>query len=236
MSVNKQSVSYTIIYIVVLVVVVAAALAGVSIALTPRQNENADADKMKQILASVHIVPDAYVVTDFNRYITAQAVVNVAGDIIGDDAFSINVAEQSKISDLSERKLPVYICTLSDGSEKYIIPVYGAGLWGPIWGYVAIDSDGSTVYGAYFAHQGETPGLGAEIEKPAFSGQFESKHLFKDGRFMPVTVVKAGQKPAGDEDYVDGVSGGTITSKGVGEMLQNCISPYEAYLNSLRNK
>ena len=53
---------------------------------------------------------------------------------------------------------------------------------------------------------------------------------------MPVTVVKAGQKPAGDEDYVDGVSGGTITSKGVGEMLQNCISPYEAYLNSLRNK
>ncbi len=236
MSVNKQSVSYTIIYIVVLVVVVAAALAGVSIALTPRQNENADADKMKQILASVHIVPDADVVTDFNRYITAQAVVNVAGDIIGDDAFSINVAEQSKISDLSERKLPVYICTLSDGSEKYIIPVYGAGLWGPIWGYVAIDSDGSTVYGAYFAHQGETPGLGAEIETPAFSGQFESKHLFKDGRFMPVTVVKAGQKPAGDEDYVDGVSGGTITSKGVGEMLQNCISPYEAYLNSLRNK
>lgn len=97
MSVNKQSVSYTIIYIVVLVVVVAAALAGVSIALTPRQNENADADKMKQILASVHIVPDADVVTDFNRYITAQAVVNVAGDIIGDDAFSINVAERSKI-------------------------------------------------------------------------------------------------------------------------------------------
>ncbi|MDE7443348.1 MAG: NADH:ubiquinone reductase (Na(+)-transporting) subunit C, partial [Muribaculaceae bacterium] len=119
---------------------------------------------------------------------------------------------------------------------KYIIPVYGAGLWGPIWGYVAFDSDGSTVYGAYFAHQGETPGLGAEIEKPAFSNQFEGKTVFHDDRFLPIAVVKAGQKPLGGEDYVDGVSGGTITSKGVGAMLENCLSPYANYLKSLITK
>ncbi|MDE7125565.1 MAG: NADH:ubiquinone reductase (Na(+)-transporting) subunit C, partial [Muribaculaceae bacterium] len=158
------------------------------------------------------------------------------GEVIGTDAFAVNVAAQSKITDTDKRELPVYICTLSDGSTKYILPVYGAGLWGPIWGYVAIDSDGSSIYGAYFAHQGETPGLGAEIEKPAFSDQFADKKLFKNDIFMPVSVVKAGQKPQGNEDYVDGVSGGTITSKGVGAMLANCISPYEAYLSTIRNK
>lgn len=119
---------------------------------------------------------------------------------------------------------------------KYIIPVYGAGLWGPIWGYVAFDSDGSTIYGAYFAHKGETPGLGAEIEKPKFSDQFRGKTLFHGDRFYPVAVVKNGQKPTGEGDYVDGVSGGTITSKGVGAMLDNCLSPYSAYLQTLRSK
>ena len=123
-----------------------------------------------------------------------------------------------------------------DGAKKYILPVYGAGLWGPIWGYVAFDADGSTIYGAYFAHQGETPGLGAEIEKPKFTDEFKGLNLFKDGQFMPIAVVKAGQKPQGGEDYVDGVSGGTITSKGVGAMLDNCLTPYKSYLESLSTK
>ena len=130
-------------------------------------------------------------------------------------------------------RLPVYVCTLADGSRKYILPVYGAGLWGPIWGYVAVDSDGSTIYGAYFAHQGETPGLGAEIEKPAFSDHFEGRHLFKEGKFQPIEVVKKGMVPTDGADYVDGISGGTITSKGVGAMLDNCLTPYKKFLRSL---
>ena len=114
--------------------------------------------------------------------------------------------------------------------------MYGAGLWGPIWGYVAVNSDGSTIYGAYFAHQGETPGLGAEIEKPAFSNQFNDKHLIKDGKFMPVAVLKAGQAPLNGEDYVDAISGGTITSKGVASMIDDCLSGYTKFLESLSSK
>ena len=116
------------------------------------------------------------------------------------------------------------------------LPVYGAGLWGPIWGYVAVNSDGSSIYGAYFAHQGETPGLGAEIEKPAFSDQFTGLNLFKEGAFKPVNVIKAGQAPMNGEDYVDAISGGTITSKGVASMLDNCLSGYKTFLESLTNK
>lgn len=230
---NKQSNTYTVIYIIVLAAVVGAALAFTSLSLRGKQTENADIDKMRQILASVHITSaKGETSADFNKYIVAQKVIDSAGNEVSGKAFDINVANEIRLAD-NERKLPVFECRLADGAIKYILPVYGAGLWGPIWGFVAIDSDGSTVYGAYFAHQGETPGLGAEIEKPAFSDQFEGKQLIKNGEFMPIAVVKAGQKPAGNEDYVDGVSGGTITSKGVGAMLSNCLEPYRTFLINL---
>ncbi len=230
---NKQGNVYTIIYIIVLVVVVGTALAFTSISLRDRQQANADADKMRQILASVLVNPEpSEVIGTYRGIVKETLLVNDRGECVGDDAFGVNVAEQSKLP-AGERLLPVYVCTLADGAVKYVLPVYGAGLWGPIWGYVSVDADGSTVYGAYFAHQGETPGLGAEIEKPAFSSQFQGKTLFKNDVFLPVAVVKAGQKPAGDEDYVDGISGGTITSKGVGAMIDNCLSPYAAFLSTL---
>ncbi|WP_295728343.1 NADH:ubiquinone reductase (Na(+)-transporting) subunit C [uncultured Muribaculum sp.] len=230
---NKQSNVYTIIYIIVMVVVVGAALAFTALGLKSRQQENINADKMKQILASVHITPAKDSVTvDFDRYITRSLIVNSLGEELPGNAFDINTAEEAK-KPVDQRALPVYECTLAPGDVKYIVPVNGAGLWGPIWGYVAIDSDGSTVYGAYFAHQGETPGLGAEIEKPAFSDQFEGKHMFKDDKFLPVAVMKAGQVPTNGEDYVDGISGGTITSKGVGSMIDNCIGAYSMFLKTL---
>lgn len=232
---NKQSNSYTIIYIIVLVVLVGTALAATSLALKDKQQENVNADKMSQILAAAHITPaKSDVVADFDRYITSQIVVNEQGDVIeGVKAFDVNVANQSKLP-ADRRELPIFVCTTPDGATKYILPVYGAGLWGPIWGYVAFDNNGSTIYGAFFAHQGETPGLGAEIEKPMFSDQFKGKQVFKDGRFHPIAVVKAGQQPLNGEDYVDGISGGTITSKGVGAMLDNCLTPYRRFLQKLQ--
>ena len=230
--INKQSNIYTIIYIIVLVVVVGSALAMTALSLKEKQQANEDNDRRKQILASVNITPDpAQISADFEKYITSQLVVNADGDSIGDNAFDVSVQKQIK-NDAANRQLPLFICTL-DGSKKYIIPLYGAGLWGPIWGYIALDSDGSTVYGAYFDHQGETPGLGAEITTEHFRGQFAGKELFKDDHFFPVTGVKQGQKPQDNSDYVYGISGGTITSKGVAAMLDDCLKPYQAYLTKL---
>lgn len=231
---NKQSNIYTIIYIVVLVVLVGTALAATALSLRGKQQENIDADKMSQILAAALINPQkGNVVADFDKYITEQYVVNSKGEKVdGVNAFGVNVSAQSKLP-ADRRELPVFVCQTPDNTTKYILPVYGAGLWGPIWGYVAFDADGSTIYGAYFAHQGETPGLGAEIEKPQFSSQFEGKKVFKDGHFHPIAVVKAGQQPLNGEDYVNGISGGTITSKGVGSMLDNCLTPYKKFLQSL---
>lgn len=236
MTMNKQSNAYTIIYIIVLVTVVGAGLAFTALSLKPLQTANADADKMKQILTSVHVTPaKTDVIADFNRYITDMFVVNAKGERVEGNAFDIDMAAESKLP-VDSRKMPVYEYNPGDGATKYILPVYGAGLWGPIWGYIAVENDGSTIYGAYFAHQGETPGLGAEIEKPAFSNQFNGLHLFKDNRFLPVAVVKAGQAPLNGEDYVDAISGGTITSKGVASMIDNCLSGYTAFLESLSSK
>lgn len=233
---NKQSNTYTTIYIILLVLIVGIALASTSLALRDRQQANADADKMRQILAAALIIPESNdVINAYGKHIVESFVVNDKGMPVEGDAFTINVAEQVK-KPAAERALPVFVCLLDDGSKKYILPTYGAGLWGPIWGYIALDANGSTIYGAYFAHQGETPGLGAEIEKPAFCDKFKGLNLYKNDTFMPIAVVKAGQQPKGDEDYVDGVSGGTITSKGVGDMIDNSLSPYKAYLKTLSTK
>ena len=144
---NKQSNVYTTVYIIILVLVVGTALASTALALRPKQQENIDADKMRQILAAVHITPEKNeIVEDFNRYIVEQKVVNSAGETIEGDAFTINMPEQIKLP-ADKRSLPVFVCKMQGDEVKYILPAYGAGLWGPIWGYIAIDSDGSTVYG-----------------------------------------------------------------------------------------
>lgn len=109
--------------------------------------------------------------------------------------------------------------------------LHGAGLWGPLWGYLSVDGDKNTVYGADFSHQGETPGLGAEISKPEFSNEFKGKKLFVDGTFKSIAIVKPGKSVAG-QDYVDGISGGTITSNGVGAMLFDSLSGYVKFLTS----
>lgn len=230
---NKQSNSYTIIYISVLVCIVGAVLAWVALALKPKQNDNIKIDKMQQMLSAIRITSSADdAISLYDRYIVDSFIINDKGEKLQGDAFAVSVAAEVKKAP-AERQLPVFVCNI-DNSTKYIIPIYGAGLWGPIWGYISLENDGSTIYGAYFSHQGETPGLGAEIAKPAFSSQFMGKHLYKDGEFKSVAVIKNGNVPADGRDYVDGISGGTITSRGVQTMLQSCLSCYTAFFNELQ--
>lgn len=232
---NKQSNSYTLLYIIGLVIIVGAALAVVATTLKPLQQKNIDADKMRQILMSVNCNPGSAdsLTLIFNERVKGLTVNADGKKVDGVEAFDVDVAAQSKLP-AAERILPLYIYNDTEIGTKYIIPMNGAGLWGPIWGYISLDDDCTTVYGAYFSHQGETPGLGAEIEKPFFRDRFKGKVLFKDNRFLPIEIVKAGVKPSGNADYVDGVSGGTITSKGVGAMLDNCLSPYKSYLETVK--
>ena len=231
MDTNKNS--YTIIYAAVMVIVVALLLALVSSGLKETQTTNVKLDKKKQILSALQInLEDQDAAALYDQYIVKELVVNTKADILSEvkgEAFDIDVVKETA-KPLEDRKLPVYVAQM-EGQIKYIIPLRGAGLWGPIWGYVALNDDKNTVFGTYFSHASETPGLGAEIALPKFQQQFVGKHILNDrNEFVSIAVMKAGQN-SDTQEQVDAISGGTITSKGVEAMLLNSIGQYEAFLN-----
>lgn len=231
---NRESSGYTIIYAAVMVVIVALGLAFTHQVLSDKQIFNENTDKMQQILRSLNIDVSAdEAQTEYDQLIQNAYLINSQGEKLDgtegttpeDPAFS------TELDDATAEGIPVYEAEV-DGSLKYVIPMSGAGLWGGIWGYIAIESDGSTIYGAEFDHSGETPGLGAEIADISFKSQFQGKNLFRDGQFRSIAVVKPGRSVV-NRDYVDGISGGTITSQGVDNMLLESVGRYRSFLENL---
>ncbi|MGQ9845994.1 MAG: NADH:ubiquinone reductase (Na(+)-transporting) subunit C [Bacteroidales bacterium] len=224
---------YIVIYSAVLVLIVAILLTLVAIGLKPKQQYNIKVEKMQNILSSVNIASTTKNAEElFNKYIVDQKVINSKNQEQNDKkAFDINVEMESK-KPIDKRLLPIYICKTDKGETKYILPIYGKGLWGPIWGYIAVNDDKNTVYGAFFDHKGETPGLGAEIANPAFQSQFVNKKLFDEsGNFVSIKAVKGGADK-NDSHSVDAISGGTITSNGLSKMLLDGLKPYENFLKT----
>ncbi len=224
---NRQGNTYTFLYSVVLVVVVAALLSIVSLSLQPRQNENRQNEKRQNILSAIRISSTADNSAElFDKYIKEQFVLNNKGEKVQGNAFDVNIEQQYK-RPIADRELPVFVADV-DGAVKYILPIYGAGLWGPIWGYISLDSNKDTIYGTFFDHQGETPGLGAEIVTPKFNEQFRNKQIFSGDKLVGIDVIKGGNATGPSE--VDAISGGTITSKGVENMVKNYLTYYEPFL------
>ena len=223
---NTNSNSYTIIYASVMVVIVAFLLAFVNSSLRDLQGKNVELDTKKQILSSLGIkgVQDAE--AEFAKVVKSDMVVAEDGTLTPYEGAFVTSYEK----DFKENgRAHIFVCEI-EGQTKYVIPVYGAGLWGAIWGYVALNSDKDTVYGVYFSHASETPGLGAEIASAHFQGEFPGKKTLENGEVV-LGVVKNGkvEKP----DYqVDGISGGTITSVGVDAMLKACLSSYKNFLTN----
>lgn len=220
MNTNKNS--YTFIYASIMVVIVAFLLAFVSSALKPMQQKNVELDKKKQVLAALNIFEDDAEAA-YNKYIKADQLLNADGTVLSETG-GFNV-DKSKIGE----QLPLYVCEV-EGETKYIIPLFGAGLWNVIWGYIALNDDKSTIYGVYFSHAGETPGLGAEITNyEKFQKPFIGKKALNANNDVAISVVKYG-KVADPTCEVDGISGGTITSVGVDAMLKTCLGYYKPFL------
>jgi Na+-transporting NADH:ubiquinone oxidoreductase subunit C len=140
--------------------------------------------------------------------------------------------------DINENNLPLYVAEVN-GETKYIIPMTGNGLWGAIWGYIALNDDCNTIYGVYFSHASETPGLGAEIASDKFQNRFTKD---KDGNAIVKKVydengkvalaVEKGKGVAGENYHIDAVSGATITCSGLQVMLESKLAPYYNYLKN----
>ena len=192
---------------------------------------NVALDKKKQLLYALNVrnVDNAAAAEKYKQLIVADEIIDVNGKLInkgepgGEKAgFTLNSA------DYKAGKLALFVCKVN-GQTKYIIPVYGMGLWGPINGFIALNDDKNTVYGAYFNHEGETAGLGAEIkDNIKWQKLFQGKKLFgNDNSKIALSVVKKVEEPA---TQVDAVTGATLTSNGVSDMLAECLSKYLIFL------
>lgn len=230
---KTNSNSYTIIYSAVIVVIVAFLLAFVFQALKPMQDANVALDKKKQILNSLNIrdLSNEEADAKYKEVVIADEVIDEKGKVVeagtqGGEKAGFKL--ESK--DYKAGKLALYICKVN-GSRKYVIPVYGMGLWGPISGYIALNEDKATVYGAYFNHESETAGLGAEIkDNVAWQEKFQSKKVFTSGddKTIALGVEKNVTDPA---TQVDAVTGATLTSNGVRDMLHEALGKYLTFLN-----
>ena len=230
MDVNKNS--YTFTFSALLVIVVGTALAFAAEGLKPMQKENVRLEKMQNILASVKVEATPEEAGEkFKQYIIEQVMLDNEGNIViseGKTAFDIDVVKEFKTLDIEKRNYPLFVFE-DNGARKYIVPMAGNGLWGPIWGFVAFEGDMNTIYGSTFDHKTETPGLGAEINQPEFQDKFIGKTIFDGTQYVSVEVVKGGADVEGESHMVDGISGGTITSKGVSEMMQRTLNVYVPY-------
>lgn len=230
---KTNSNSYTIIYSAVIVVIVAFLLAFVFQALKPMQDANVALDKKKQILNSLNIrdLSNEEADAKYKEVVIADEVIDEKGKVVeagtqGGEKAGFKL--ESK--DYKAGKLALYICKVN-GSRKYVIPVYGMGLWGPISGYIALNEDKTTVYGAYFNHESETAGLGAEIkDNVAWQEKFQGKKVFTSGddKTIALGVEKNVTDPA---IQVDAVTGATLTSNGVRDMLHEALGKYLTFLN-----
>ncbi len=237
---NKNNNVYIVIYATVMIVIVAVLLSVAAMSLKGRQQANIAVEKQGAILNTIGLGGDAdkvkdktkYIQDEYAKYIIDSYVVNGLGDRVeGVDAFALlDMLKAEYAKPREEMRLPIFTAKLDDGTVLNILSVYGAGLWGPIWGYLALENDWDTIYGAVFAHQGETPGLGAEIATPHFADQFRGKTIMSDGEFVSIAVLKGVGASAGNDHAVDAVSGGTITSRGVETMLYDCLDAYLPFI------
>lgn len=224
---NKNS--YTFSFAAIMVVLVATLLSVAAISLKPFQDKNVEAEKKQNILTTLGIeVSREEAAKVYKEKITSSYVLNSEGQVVDGDAFTVDLGVELK-KPLNEQVFPVFEGE-NNGEKSYILPMRGKGLWGPIWGYLALENDMSTVSGAVFDHKSETPGLGAEISLGWFQEPFIGKTIFDGTEFKSITVVKGGAKED-DMHGVDGISGGTITSDGVSEMLEERLSKYLPFFN-----
>ncbi len=207
MKLNTNSNVYTIIYATVIVVIVAVLLSLVHGGLKNKHDENKRLDIQKQILVAL------------NQDITQGNPAQLYADIVKADSVLI------------DGEMKVYYIATIDNSQKLVIPLKGQGLWGAIWGYVALNDDKNTIFGINFGHDGETPGLGGEIVTENFRSRFFGKHI-KDakGNLRSVAVLKSGKAAPEGQEQVDAWAGATITSTGVNDMLFNSLNQYKPIL------
>ncbi|NTV30099.1 MAG: NADH:ubiquinone reductase (Na(+)-transporting) subunit C [Candidatus Omnitrophica bacterium] len=236
--IDKNSRAYVFIFAFLVCAVSSFTLSLVSEALRPRQEFNADIDVKKNILKAARLQEPLPAGAD------GAAVARVFADkmegVVLDLQGNVVTGRRPESLKATEALLPLYIYKDGGAPVAYVFPVEGKGLWSTVYGYLAIGADAITVRGISFYRHGETPGLGAEVEQEWFRKGFEGKKIFDVDlrRLRPVEIVKGrvvDSVPVADRDYyVDGISGATMTGRGVNAFLKERLGAYEPFLARIR--
>jgi Na+-transporting NADH:ubiquinone oxidoreductase subunit C len=218
---------YTIVYASVMVIIVAFLLAFVSSVLKPAQEANVENDTKGQILTSLNIDIKADGFNVAKEFENVQDMLWNGTELVPYEGKFLSAYGSA----IKAGELHVFVAEVG-GETKYVLPVTGRGLWGGLWGYIALNADKKTVFGTYFYHTSETAGLGARIGERWFQEQFNGKPLFAgdDTQNIALSVVKAGASKA--ETEVDGVTGATLTSDGVSAMVKDGLTAYISFINN----
>ena len=224
---DTSSNTYTIVYASVMVIIVAFLLAFISSVLKPTQDANVENDTKGQILTSLNIDIKANGFNVADEFKNVQDMLWNGTELVPYEGKFLS----SYGSAIKAGELHVFVAQ-AEGETKYVLPVTGRGLWGGLWGYIALNADKKTVYGTYFYHESETAGLGARIGERWFQEQFNGKPVFagENTEAVALKVVKAGASKA--ENEIDGVTGATLTSDGVSAMIQDGLSVYLSFINN----
>lgn len=240
----RQSNAYILMFTAAMTIVVGGLLSMASQFLAPAQKKSIELDTKSAILASVMNLEELELtdnaLLDLYKERIESLVVDIEGNVVhvnekGDSliAEEVDIARNFKF-DPEERLYPVFKFMNENDSEQiesYILPVYGNGLWDKIWGYVALDKNFKEIVGVSYAHKSETPGLGARIATPQIQDRYKGKEIFdEEGNLVSVMMLKGEGNAGLDEHTVDGMSGATITGRGVNEMLKKYFSYYESYM------
>ncbi|MBO4447647.1 MAG: NADH:ubiquinone reductase (Na(+)-transporting) subunit C [Bacteroidales bacterium] len=240
---NTNSNIYTVVYTTLIVVVVAALLAFVAMKLGPAQQANAKAETLRQMMAAAQIKPADELYSSSNADIldlyaeSIQEAYTIGLDGQKNGELSVASGKIELVSKLKpqnkgilsggEVTLPVYVFK----SGISVIPIYGAGLWGPVWGYVAFQPDLHTIAGVFFDHESETPGLGAKIkDEPWFREKFVGKTV--EWGDSPAFRLEKNAEESGAGNVVDAITGATMTSKGLNEALNVWFNAYEKHFGA----
>lgn len=230
----RQSNTYIVLYAAAITVVCGGLLAFASVSLKEKQDANIAMEKKRNILSCVTALPEGADVNDLYAKQVKGFVIDFSGNVKEEATVDqVDLAKEYKKAP-ADRLLPVYeFRNQSDPSkvEYMVMPLYGYGLWNNIWGFVAVKSDFSTIQGVKFQHAGETPGLGARIDSDEIQERYKGKMIFENGNLVSVVMQKGeGHDYSNDTHKVDGMSGATLTGKGVNNMLKDYLVCYENYL------
>jgi len=246
----RQSNTYIIVFSAILTIILGGLLSGASVILKPFQDKQIELDTKKKILGAVMDISN---IKDSNEILALydkrvkSIVVDIKGvplekDAKGNPMIAEKIDFQKNNNKYKynpeDRPYPVFMFINEAGKvEAYIFPMFGAGLWDWISGFIALEADLNTVKGVAFDHKSETPGLGARITSEVITSRYVGKKVFDaNGALQSVSMVKGEKGLPLDDHHVDGMSGATLTGKGVNAMLKNYLGFYQTYIERVKSE